>query len=326
MPENPCSPTQAAQASANNPERVPLRYQRLGKTDLRVSSIGLGCVTFGREIDADTSYSVLDRAVERGLNLLDTAAAYGDGASERVIGRWLRDRGAREGLVIATKVSGRLTRDRIKRSVEASLGRLGTDRIDLLQAHNWDDQTPLDETLGAFDDLVRSGVVRFCGCSNWNPGHLEEALSQSAQNTWSRLESVQPIYNLVDRQVERGLLAFCDLHRLGVISYSPLGAGFLTGKYGRGAAVPGGTRFAVKPAHQDVYFTDHGFRVMEALRALASQVDIPMPRLALGWVLRRPGISSVLIGARQPRHVDQAFEALETAMPDDEVWQPIENL
>lgn len=309
----------------NNPEVMPLRYQRLGKTDLCVSSIGLGCVTLGREIDATTSFSVLDRAVERGINLLDTAAVYGDGASEEVIGRWLRDRGARDRLVVATKVSGRLTRDHTNRSVEASLRRLGTDRIDLLQAHDWDDHTPLDETLGAFDDLVRRGAVRFCGCSNWDPGNLEEALSLTTKNAWSRLESVQPIYNLVDRRVEKGLLAFCGVHGLGVITYSPLGAGFLTGKYHRGAAVPHGTRFAIKPAHQDVYFSDHGFQVMEALRALASQVDLPMARLALGWVLRRPDITSVLIGARQPRHVDQAFEALETEIPSD-VWQPLEKL
>ena len=298
---------------------MPLQYQPLGKTDLQVSSIGLGCVTFGREIDAATSFSVLDRADELGVNLLDTAAVYGDGASEEVIGRWLGDRGLRDRLVIATKVSGRLTRDRIGRSVEASLRRLRTDRIDLLQAHNWDDRTPLDETLAAFDDLVRRGAVRFCGSSNWGPGHLEEADSRATGNAWSRLESVQPIYNLVDRQIEEELLPFCERHRLGVLTYSPLGAGFLTGKYRRDAAVPEGTRFAVKPAHQDVYFTDHGFQVMEALRALASRVDLPMARLALGWVLSRPGITSVLIGARQTRHVELAFEAAETALPSDVV-------
>ncbi len=296
---------------------MPLEYQQLGKTDLRVSSIGLGCVTFGREIDAATSFSVLDRAYERGVNLLDTAAVYGEGASEEVIGRWLRDRGARDRFVVATKVTGGLTRDHIRQSVEASLKRLGTDRIDLLQAHEWDAQTPLDETLAAFDDLVRRGAVRFCGCSNWEPGHLEEALSLATNNGWSRLESVQPIYNLVDRQVEEGLLAFCGKYGLGAITYSPLGAGFLTGKYRQGGAVPNGTRFDVKPAHQDVYFTDHGFRVMEALRALAGQFDVPMAGLALGWVLGRPGVTSVLIGGRQPRHVDQAFEAAEAALPSD---------
>jgi aryl-alcohol dehydrogenase-like predicted oxidoreductase len=294
-----------------------LRYQRLGKTSLRVSSIGLGCVTFGREIDAATSFTVLDRAAERGINLLDTAAVYGEGNSEEVIGRWFRDRKTRDRVVLATKVSGRLTRDHISRSVEASLQRLGTDRIDLLQTHDWDNQTPLEETLAALDDLVQSGKVRFCGSSNWEPTQLEAALSLAASNAWSRLESVQPIYNLVDRRIEEKLLGLCGENELGVLTYSPLGAGFLTGKYRRGGPVPTGTRFDVKPAHKDIYFTDHGFRVMEGLRALASRIDVPMPRLALAWVLSRPGITSVLIGARRPLQVDQAFEALETQLPND---------
>jgi len=293
---------------------MPLRYQPLGRTDLCVGSIGLGCVTFGREIDASASFAVLDRAVDRGINLLDTAAVYGEGASEEVIGRWLRHRGARTRVVLGTKVSGRLTRDRINRSVEASLRRLGTDRIDLLQAHDWDHQTPLEETLAALDDLVRRGVVRFCGSSNWGPGQLGQALSLAAQNDWHRLESVQPIYNLVDRRAEHGLLDFCAEHGLGVITYSPLGAGFLTGKYRRGGPVPQGTRFDIKPAHQNIYFTDRGFRVMEVLRGLAREAGLPMARLALAWVLNRPGVTSVLIGARHPRHVDQAFEAMETAI------------
>ena len=152
---------------------MPLQYQRLGEADLHISSIGLGCVTFGREIDSATSFDVLDRAAERGVNLLDTAAVYGEGRSEEVIGRWIHDRGTRNRVVLATKVSGRLTRDRICRSVEASLRRLRTDRIDLLQAHDWDDQTPLEETLAALDDLVRRGTVRYCGVSNWGPDQLK---------------------------------------------------------------------------------------------------------------------------------------------------------
>ena len=281
---------------------------------MQVSSIGLGCVTFGREIDATTSFDVLDRAVDRGINLLDTAAVYGDGASEEVIGRWLRDRATRSRVLLATKVSGRLTPDRIERSVEASLRRLGTDRIELLQAHDWDGQTPIDDTLEALDRLVQRGLVRFCGCSNWEPDQLRQALALAARKGWSRLESVQPIYNLVDRRIEHGLLGLCGELGLGVITYSPLGAGFLTGKYRRGGPVPQGTRFDIKSAHQDIYFTDHGFRVMEGLRVLADGTGLPMARLALAWVLGRSGPTSVLIGARHPQHIDQAFEALETAL------------
>ena len=314
-----------ADADPNTSGVMTLQYQRLGKTDFRVSSIGLGCVTFGREIDAATSFAVLDRAAERGVNLLDTAAVYGEGSSEAVVGRWMRDRANRDRIVLATKVSGRLCRDRISRSVEASLRRLGTDRIDLLQAHDWDDQTPLEETLAALGNLVRCGMVRYCGVSNWKLGQLEAAFSLSTHNAWPRLESVQPIYNLVDRRIEEGLLDLCTEQRLGVLTYSPLGAGFLTGKYRRGGPVPAGTRFDVKPAHRDIYFTNHGFRVMEGLRKLASRLDMPMSRLALAWVFRRPAITSVLIGARRPSHVDQAFEALNTVLPDD-AWERLENL
>ena len=290
-----------------------IEYRHLGTTDLSVSSIGLGCVTFGREIEEDLSFAVLDRAVDRGINLLDTAAVYGDGASEEILGRWIRRRRGRDRIVLATKVSGRLTRDHIFTSVEASLERLATDRIDLLQAHSWDDRTPLDETLEALEGLTRQGKVRACGCSNWEVPHLRRALSLAADSGWEPLQSVQPIYNLVDRRIEEELLEFCSNHRLGVLTYSPLGAGFLTGKYRRDAPVPAGTRFDVIPGHQDIYFTDDGFRVMEALGSAADNAGLTMPHLALSWVLRRHGITSVLIGARTPGHVDQAFDALGTA-------------
>lgn len=291
-----------------------LEYRQLGKTAFRVSSIGLGCVTFGREIDAATSFQVLDRAVERGVNLLDTAAVYGDGASETVIGGWLRERRVRGQVVVATKVSGRLDRKSIVRSVEGSLRRLGVEAIDLLQAHDWDPETPLEETLAAFEELVRQGKVRSAGCSNWQAGQLEQALLLARQRGWQRLESVQPMYNLVDRSIERELLPLCAENVLGVLSYSPLGAGFLTGKYSREGDVPRGTRFDVKPGHQRIYFTEHGFRVVDGLREIAARTGHSMVRLALGWVLTRPGITSMLVGGRRPEHVDQAFQALESRL------------
>lgn len=293
--------------------RMNLQYRQLGTTGLQVSSIGLGCVTFGREIDEETSLAVLDQALGRGINLLDTAAVYGEGASEEILGRWMRLRSNRDHVVLATKVSGRLTSDLVVASVEASLKRLATDRIDLLQAHGWDEETPLEETLQAFDSLVRRGLVQFCGCSNWNVTQLERAHSIAAEQGWIPLQSIQPIYNLVDRNIEEGLLEFCSARNIGVLTYSPLGAGFLTGKYRRDGAVPVGTRFDVKPAHQGIYFTEQGFCAMESLRSLADESGEPMARLALAWVLRRDAITSVLVGARTPLHVDQAFGALETA-------------
>jgi len=307
---------------------MPIEHRQLGNTDLRVSSIGLGCVTFGREIDAATSFDVLDRAFERKINLFDTAAVYGGGASEEVIGRWLRERKARDDVVLATKVSGRLSGPDVTRSVEASLGRLGVDRIDLVQAHDWDAQTPLCETLEAFDRLVRQGKVRYCGSSNWDASQMQEALTLAREHGWRRLESVQPIYNLVDRRIEQDLLPLCARGNLGVVSYSPLGAGFLTGKYRQGGPVPEGTRFDVIPGHQNIYFTEHGFRVMEGLRQAASRTGRTMAHLAMSWALRRPSVTSVLIGARNPGHVDQAFDALDAPLPEqigtllDQLSQP----
>lgn len=297
---------------------MPLEYRRLGESDLCVSSIGLGCVTFGREIDEVTSFRVLDRAMEREINLLDTAAAYGNGASESIIGRWLRDRKIRENIILATKVSGQLTHQNIVDSVEGSLQRLAIDRIDLLQAHGWDDQTPVSETLQAFNQLVRQGKVRFCGVSNWSADQLCHALGTCRGQGWIRLESMQPIYNLVDRRIERKLLPYCVENRVGVISYSPLGAGFLTGKYRINAPIPMGTRFDVIPGHRRIYFTDHGFRAVESLREAADRINLPMFQVALAWVLQRPGITSVLIGARTADQVDQAFESLRLELPEPE--------
>ena len=287
--------------------------KRLGTSELHVSPIGLGCVTFGREIDEQTSCAILDHATDRGITLLDTAAAYGEGASEAILGRWFQRQAERDRVILATKVSGRLSRARVTESVEASLRRLGIDRIDLLQAHDWDPETPLEETLEAFDLLMQRGLVRAWGCSNWSVSQLNETRSLAQDNGWASLSSVQPIYNLIDRRIEHELLGVCTAERVGVISYSPLGAGFLTGKYRRGGHVPTGTRFDVKPAHRDIYFTDHGFGIVQSLRAASQEAGRSMAQLALAWVLRRRTITSVLVGARTPQHIDQAFEAMETS-------------
>jgi len=294
-----------------------MQLRRLGSSDLTVSSIALGCVTFGREIDAPTSFAVLDHAMDCGINLLDTAAVYGDGASETLLGQWLKSRKRRDHVVLATKISGRLTAEAVRKSAEASLLRLGTDRLDLLQAHDWDSQTALDETLEAFDGLVREGKVRYVGCSNWNADQIRGSLEIQEARNWARLSSVQPMYNLVDRSIEHDLLPLCAQRRIGVMSYSPLGAGFLTGKYGRGADVPEGTRFDVIPGHQDIYFTERGFRIVDELQRISADSGYSMVKLALGWTLRQDGITSVLIGARRLEHVDQAFGAEEWARGDD---------
>ncbi len=285
----------------------------LGKSDLNVSSIGLGCVTFGREIDASTSFAVLDHAMDCGIRLLDTAAVYGGGASETVLGQWLKERKLRDRIVLATKVSGRLSAEAIRQSAEASLQRLGTDRIDLLQAHAWDNGTPVEETLEALERLVRQGKVRYVGCSNWEASSIRRSLEIQEGHGWAQLMSVQPIYNLVDRSIEHDLLPICAERGVGVMTYSPLGAGFLTGKYRPDRAVASGTRFDVIPGHQAIYFTDSGFHIVEELRRISGESGHSMVKLALGWVLRQSGVTSVLIGARCTEHIDQAFQAEEWA-------------
>ena len=289
----------------------------LGRTGLQVSSIGLGCVTFGREIDKATSFAVLDHALERGINLLDTAEAYAAGESERVVGEWIADRGVRDQVVLATKVSGTLTRERVIGSAEESLQRLGVDVIDLFQLHVYDDTTPVDETLAALDTLVEQGKVKHIGCSNWGAWQMAHALVRSAAEGGPRLESVQPPYNLVQREIESDLLPLCRDQQVGVLAYSPLGAGFLTGKYRPGQDIPSGTRFDVIPGHQPIYFHDTGWAALGRLDELAAQTGRSLVDLALSWVIAQAGVTSVLIGCRQISHVDQAFEAEAAGLEDE---------
>jgi aryl-alcohol dehydrogenase-like predicted oxidoreductase len=302
-----------------------MQYRTLGKSDLKVSSIGMGCVTFGREIDRDTSFEVMDHALERGITLFDTAEAYSGGASETVLGDWIAERKVRERIVLATKVSGTLTRDRVISSAEESLQRLQTDRIDLFQLHDWDGETPLEETLAALSELVDQGKVRAIGCSNWSAWHLCKALLIIKQQGLAPLNSVQPPYNLVEREIEADLLPLCIDQGIGTMSYSPLAAGFLTGKYRRGQEVPKGTRFDIIPDHQLIYCTDHGYQTLRRLDEVAEQTGHSLVQIAMAWVLSRANITTVLIGARNTNQVDQAFEAAE-AGSDRELQKGLELL
>jgi aryl-alcohol dehydrogenase (NADP+) len=289
-----------------------MRYQFLGKTDLSVSSIGLGCVTFGREIDEAAAHAVMDRAVEAGITLFDTAEVYGGvpGRSEEIIGRWLAERGTRQQIVLATKVRPPLSRGHIIASAEASLRRLRQiDVIDLFQMHAWDGQTPLEETLEALDLLVQQGKVRHVGFSNCAAWQLCKALWYQERAGQRRLASVQPPYNLVVREIERELLPLCADQQVGVLVYSPLGSGFLTGKYWPRGEMPKGTRMEIVPGTIPAYFHDTGFRILDGLRAKAELAGVPVPVLALAWVMAEPRVTSVLIGVRSITQIDQALQA-----------------
>ena len=284
-------------------------YRLLGHSSLRVSRIGLGGVTFGRETDAETSFAIMDRALECGITLLDTAEAYAAGRSEEVVGQWMADRRARQQIVLATKVTPPLRRDRILGSAEASLRRLRTDCVDLFQLHAWDNAAPLDETLEALDALVRAGKARVVGCSNLAAWQLCKALWRQDAHGWSRMESVQPNYNLLVRDIEREMLPLCADQEIGVLSYSPLGGGFFTGKYVQGEPAPKGSRLDIVPGMQPIYLHDSGFRVLAGLQAQAEALGTSTTLLALAWVLSHPDITSTLIGARSVEQVDQAIAA-----------------
>jgi aryl-alcohol dehydrogenase-like predicted oxidoreductase len=291
--------------------------QPLGSTDLNVSSLGIGTGTFSREIDAEASYEIMDYAVERGFNLIDTAEAYSDGGAEKVVGDWIKNRRMRDQIVLATKVDGSLTRSRIATSAEASLRRLQVDTVDLFYAHSWSENVPLEETLEALSLLVQQGKARYIACSNFSASQVEQSLAVSIDRGWPQLSTVQPHYNLSARDIEHDLLPLCADRKLGVVSYSPLGAGFLTGKYRKDGPTPAGTRFDVIPGHQDVYFSDQNFRKVEALRSISDETGLSMVQLALAWITNQPGITSVLIGARSTGHVDQALHADKSVVSPD---------
>ena len=294
-----------------------MEFRQLGNSDLRVSSIGLGSVTFGREIDAEESFSIIDYAMDRSINLIDTAEVYSAGTSEKVLGQWLSRSSNRQKVVLGTKIVPPLGRERILQVAEDSLRRLQTDVIDLYQLHAFDANTPLEETMDALNTLVQQGKVRYLGCSNFDAWQICKALWIADVNDLAPMVSVQPNYSLAIRDIEAELLPFCADQNIGVTSYSPLGAGFLTGKYTKTWTAPKGTRFDVMPDHWDIYENDTSMRRMEGLRDIAAETGISMVQIALAWAIGQPGITSVLIGCRTLSHVDQAFNAEDMGLAQD---------
>lgn len=295
-----------------------MEYRQLGHSNLWVSSLGMGCATFGREIDETTSFQILDHALERGINFFDTADSYGFGMSETVLGLWVSTRNIRDKVILATKVGSPTSEDssdwgcsgkRIIAHIDASLKRLRADYVDLYMLHRWDPNVRLEESLEALDHVVKQGKARYIGCSNYMTWQLCRALWISDIHGWTQFQSVENAYSLVRPDIERELLPFCAQQGTGVISYSPLGAGFLTGKYRYGGPVPRGARFDVLPGHQNIYFNEARWRTLEGLRTKAGELGIPMSQLALAWVITQSAISSMLIGARRVEHIDNAFEA-----------------
>jgi aryl-alcohol dehydrogenase-like predicted oxidoreductase len=304
-----------------------MRHVRLGRTGLPVSRLCLGTMTFGLQCDEPASRAILDRAAEGGITFLDTADVYPLGGTpdtvgrtEEILGRWLR--GRRHEFIVATKCSGAtgsrswdrgLSRKHILDAIDASLRRLQTDYVDLYQAHHPDPETPIDETLRAFDDVVRAGKARYVGCSNYPAWQTARALGRSDVLGVARFDTIQPRYNLLFRQIERDLLPLCQMDGLAVIPYNPLAGGFLSGKHRREAGPTAGTRFMLGTAakrYQERYWREREFATVEELRGLAAEAGMSMVQLALAWVLTHPAVTSPIVGASRPGQLDDPIAAV----------------
>ena len=308
-----------------------MRYRTLGTTGVVVSRIGLGCGGFGGVGSAPAFFGmgesesqardILDAAWEMGITLFDTADAYGGGRSESVIGGWLRSKGSRfrERVVVTTKVFHSVVGDprerglrpeRILRQIDGSLARLGVPRVDLYMIHEPDPDTPLAETLGALDSLVRTGKVGAIGACNVEGPWLENALATSVDRSLSRLGWVQNSFSLLDRAAEWDVLPVCAREGVGFTPFSPLAGGWLTGKYAPGAAPPAGSRMALRPESYRRYQNESTFRAIERFSEAARRRGVEPATLAIAWLLGHPQVDAVIVGPRRPEHLAPAQGAL----------------
>jgi aryl-alcohol dehydrogenase-like predicted oxidoreductase len=312
-----------------------MEQRRLGATGVDVTRVILGCGNFGGVGSApaffgqgeseEEAFAIMDAAWNLGVRVFDTADAYGGGRSEAWIGRWLASRG--HSPVLATKVFNSvvgdaqdrgLAPDRIRRQIEGSLERLGVERVDLYLIHAPDPDTPLEETLGAFDELVRAGKVGAIGASNVDRGYLQEALATSEREGYPRFEWVQNSYSLLDREPEEGVLQFCAEQGLGFTPFSPLAGGWLTGKYARGESYPAGSRMTQRPEPYTGFDSEHVWRGLDRLRAAAEERGVDMSTLAFAWLLSNPAVTAVVVGPRRPEHLEPARRALQLDLSQQE--------
>ncbi len=316
-----------------------MEHRRLGRSGLKVSPLCLGAMTFGEAdeksfmhqvgSDAATAHRILSRALELGIDFIDTADVYGqDGLSERILGDWIEKEKRRDEIVLATKFRFRMSagpngtgasRYRIMRAAEASLRRLKTDRIDLYQIHMQDLDVPEDELLRALDDLVRQGKVLYIGCSNYAAYRLVESLFTSDAKNLERFVSLQAQYSLVVRDLEREHVPLCERHGLGILPWSPLASGFLSGKYHRGQPPPAGSRLAKWQDSLARFDQERNWSVVEAVSAIAKELDATPSQVALAWLLTRPTVSSVIFGARTIEQLEDNVKAASLALPPEAV-------
>ncbi len=306
--------------------------KRLAVTGPQVSMFGLGTMTFGAEADEATSHALLDTYVAAGGSLIDTADVYSAGVSEQIIGTWLAGRSDRDSLVVATKARFPMGQglegagaDYLRRAVDASLGRLGVEVIDLYQIHAWDPVTPIEETMGALDGLVRAGKVRAIGVSNFTGWQLQRALSIAHYEKLAPIASLQPQYSLLGREIELELLPLCLDGGVGVLPWSPLAGGWLAGKYSSDERPAGDTRLGDDPTRgieaYDLRNQPGTWRVLDAVQRIAGARGVSAAQVALNWVRQRPGVTSVLLGARNVGQLEDNLAAATWALNDDEMGE-----
>ncbi|MCY3711389.1 MAG: aldo/keto reductase [Caldilineaceae bacterium] len=307
-----------------------MEYRNFGRTGMKVSPLCLGCWNFGERTTPEDSYAIVDRSLDAGLNFLDTANVYGHGVSEEITGEALKRNGSRNRIVLATKFHGRMNDDdpnaagssrlHIIEQCEASLRRLQTDYIDIYQIHRPRPDTAIDETLRALDDLVRAGKVRYLGSSTFAAWQVVESLWVAKELGLNRFVSEQPPYHILDRRIERELVPMARTFGIGLIPWSPLAGGLLTGKYTRGGVAPEGTRYAkaedVPPQFRRLNET--AYDVNEGLLPLAAAKGCTVSQLALAWCMHQPGITSPILGPRTMDHLEDNLGALDVAVTDED--------
>jgi len=308
-------------------------YANLGNTGLKVSRLCLGCMTYGTPewrdwvLDENQSWPFFERALQHDINFFDTADMYSLGVSEEVTGRALREMTHRDNVVIATKVympmsddpnDTGLSRKHIMTSIDNSLRRLGTDHVDLYQIHRWDYGTPVEETLEALHDVVKAGKARYIGASSMFAWQLAKALYTSDLNGWSRFVSMQNHYNLAYREEEREMIPLCEDQGIGIIPWSPLARGFLAGNRSREDAGQTARAKSDPMAHR-MYYREEDFQVVDRVVETADKHGVKPAQIALAWMLHKPDITSPIIGASQMDHLDQAVDALDIELSDDEL-------
>lgn len=297
-----------------------IQYRTVGRTGIKVSNLCFGTMSFGENADEAVSRAMYDRCREAGINFFDTADVYNGGKAEEILGRCIA--GSRADVVLTTKVfyptgpelnSRGLSRKHIMQAVDASLRRLGTDYIDFYFIHSFDVETPMEESLRALDDLQRQGKILYPAVSNWAAWQISKALGIAARDQLARFELIQPMYNLVKRQAEVELLPMAESEQLGVIAYSPLGAGLLTGKYGIGRK-PDQGRIVDEARYRDRYRLESDYQIAERLSAYAGEQGISPATLAVAWVMANPAVTAPILGARNLEQLEASLAALDYPM------------